>query len=403
MRPAEALSLDARYRAYRYDGRSDVITFPGYAAFGESGWRREKNDVSPELDAPVRNEVFDYWRHDADLGADLRVTRTLTISAEVVAEWWRFTDLRVDKLDEYGAGAGFAVRPSRTLTLEAHYRFADRTAEGYLRGATPENPEARGLLNYNWSDRTRHVADARVQLRPSRAVTLGLLGRFADEEYGGETEGDTPIDQFRFGRTDLQRWIGSADVGVTPAERLSLQATYTIERRTEDMSLAAKDDGPKAADDFGFNDNFAPENYWDSEVLETVHSLDLSASVDLVPDRVTLWAGYSVSFSDVEVDTTNPNGVQATTLANAVAVGWPTIQNRLHSITGDLAVALTPSVRTGVRYLYESYDLDDFAFDVMEPYMAGRSVENSTRFVFADATYGAYDAHVGTAYVAGSF
>jgi hypothetical protein len=39
----------------------------------------------------------------------------------------------------------------------------------------------------------------------------------------------------------------------------------------------------------------------------------------------------------------------------------------------------------------------------MEPYMAGRSVENSTRLLFADATYNAYQAHVGTAYIAGSF
>jgi hypothetical protein len=31
------------------------------------------------------------------------------------------------------------------------------------------------------------------------------------------------------------------------------------------------------------------------------------------------------------------------------------------------------------------------------------SVENSNRYVFADATYNAYEAHVGTLYVSGTF
>jgi MtrB/PioB family decaheme-associated outer membrane protein len=403
VRPANPLALSAKYRVYRYDGRSAEITFPGYAAFGESGWRREKNDVSPELDAPVRNEVFDYWRHDADLGADVRLSRILSVSAEVAAEAWRFGNLRLDKLDEYAAGAGFTVKPAQNASLKVAYRYSDRESDGYQQGATPENPEARGLLNYNWSDRKRHLADARVQYAPSRVVTFGVLGRFLDDEYGGETEGGTPIDRFRFGRTDARTWLGSLDVGVTPVERLSLQLTYTLESRLEELSAATKDDGPKAVDDFGFPDNFAPENYWDSEIDETVHSIGAAATVQIVPERLELDVGYDVSLSDMDVDTSNPNGVSGTTLANAVANDWPTIENRLHSVYGNVSYAFSRAVRAGVRYLYESYDVDDFAWDIVDPYMAGRSVENSTRYVFADALYGGYEAHVATAYVNGSF
>lgn len=402
-RPAQAVGVAVKYRVYRYDGRSDVITFPGYAAFGESAWRREKNDVSPDLDAPVRNEVFDYWRHDADLGADIRLTRMLSVSADVAAEVWRFDGLRLDGLDEYAAGAGVTLRPFRNASLKARYRYADRTSDGYLRGATPENPEARGLMNYNWADRVRHLADARLQYAASRAVSLGLLARFVDDEYGGETEGDAVIDRFRFGRTDARRWLASADVGLAPTDRLSIQIRYSLERRTEQLAAAAKDDAPKATDDFGIPDNFAPENYWTSDIDETLHGVDMAATLQLVPERVALTAAYSLSFSDVDVDTANPNGVRPTTLQNAVANEWPTIKNRLHSLSGDLAFHLSANLQAGVRYLFESYDLDDFAWDVLDPYMAGRSVENSTRFAFSDATYDAYRAHVGTAYVAGSF
>jgi MtrB/PioB family decaheme-associated outer membrane protein len=403
VRPLEPLGVTAKYRAYRYDDRSEEITFPGYAAFGESAWRREKNDVSAGIDALVKNEVFDYWRHEVDLGADYRVSRTVSVAADLAWEGWRFDHLRLDRLDEYAAGVGVVLKPMRNASLKATYRYSDRANDGYLQGVTAENPEARGLLNYNWADRTRHLAEARAQYSPSRLVSLGVIGRFVDEEYGGETEGGTAVDQFRFGRTDLTRWLGSLDVGVNPAERLSLHATYSFEYRKESMANAAKDDGAKATDDFGFTDNFAPENYWSSEILEKVHSVGAAATVQLVPDRLVLDAGYDLSLSAMQIDTENPNGVTATTLANAVANGWPDIENRLHEVFADVAYSLTRNVRAGLRYLYLSYDLDDFAWDPMSPYMAGVSVENTTRFVFTDATYGGYRAHVGTVYVAGAF
>lgn len=403
VRPLTPVAVTAKYRAYRYDNRSKQVTFPGYAAFGESGWRRERNDVSAGLDAPVANELTDYWRHEADLGIDVRLARMLSVSVDGGWEAWRFTDARLDGVDEYAAGAGFVVRPLRNTSLKARYRYADRTNDGYKRGATPENPEARGLLNYNWADRRRHLADARLQYAPTQVVALGLLGRFVDDRYSGKTEVEANIDRFRFGRTSDRSWLGAADAEVTPLERLSIHGTYSFEQRKERMASAAKDDGPKATDDFGIADNFAPENYWRSDIRETVNSLGAGATAQLVPDVLVLDLGYTVSFSDVEVDTRNPNPIVATTLENARAVRWPTIKNRLHEVVADLGWRITPKVRAGVRYLFKSYDLDDFAWDIMQPYMAGSSVENSTRYVFADATYNAYTAQVGTVYVVGTF
>jgi MtrB/PioB family decaheme-associated outer membrane protein len=402
VRPFQPATVTAKYRLYRYDGRSDVITFPGYAAFGESGWRRERNDVTAGLDAPVANEVFDYWRHEADLGIDYRLSRMLSLSLEAGWEAWRYDHLRLDKLDEYSVGAGFAVRPVQNGSLKARYRFSDRTNDGYVRGATPENPEARGLLNYNWADRRRHLADARVQYAPSTVVSLGAIGRFVDDDYGGRTEGDASIDAFRFGRSAARSWLGSADVTVTPGERVSVHATYSLEYRKERMASAAKDDAAKATPSFGFADNFPLENYWSSNIQETVNSVGAGATLQLLR-TLALDVSYNLSFSDVEVDTFNPNPIVATTLANARAVDWPTVTNRFHEVLADLGYRVTPNIKAGVRYLFEWYDLDDFAWDIMQPYMAGVSVENSTRFVFADATYNAYRASVGTLYVSGTF
>lgn len=415
VRPMTPLTVTGRYRVYRYDGRSDEIVFPGYAAFGESGWRRERNDPggAAVLDAPVANEVFDYWRHEAELAGDLRVSRHLSVTVEGGWEGWRYDHLRVDALDEWSIGAGATLRPLRNASLRARYRFSDRTSSGYLRGNTQENPEARGLMNFNWSDRRRHLAEARAQWAPHRVLSLGLIGRLVDESYGGETEGGTTVDAFRFGRTDVRVWSGSADVTVTPLERLSLQASYTRDHRKERLANSAKDDGPKSAgffvnpDGSPLTDSFSPVNYWSSDVTDTADTLGVGFTFDVVPRRVVLDARYGLSFGEVDVDTWNPNGVvvggTTPTLLNAVASDWPAVDSRLHEVVVDLAWRLTPRVRTGARYLFADYDLDDWAWDPMRPYMATASAENTTRYVFADATFGGYRAHVGTLYVAGSF
>jgi hypothetical protein len=138
-------------------------------------------------------------------------------------------------------------------------------------------------------------------------------------------------------------------------------------------------------------------------VDETVNTLGLGATVLLVRGLLVLDLGYDLSFGDIEVDTWNPNPIVATTLENAKAVDWPTITTRQHDAYADVSYQLSPNVRAGARYLYATYELDDWAWDIMQPYMAGISAENSTRMVFADTTYERYEAHVGTVYVAGSF
>lgn len=408
VRPVDVVTVAAKYRLYRYDGRSDEITFPGYSAFGDSFWRTVRNDPGE----PVRNEVFDYWRHEVDASVDTRVTRILSVGVEGGWEGWRYDHLRVDRLDEYSAGASFTLKPVRNASLKGRYRFSDRTNQGYLRGASRENPEARGLVNFNWADRTRHLADARVQYAPTRMISFGVLGRFVDEEYGGQTEGGTILDAFRFGRTDVTSALGSLDVTVTPADRLALFASYSYERRKERIASGAKDEAGKSTlvdpiTATTLADQFSPVNYWRSNVVDTVNTVGVGATLQLVPERLVLDARYSFSFSDVKVDTFNPNPIVATgpftTLDNAIANDWPTVKSRLHEVIADLGWRLSPNARAGLRYLFQSYDLDDFAWERMSPYMAGRSVENTTRFLYANATYDSYFAHVATAYLAGSF
>ncbi|MBI5548331.1 MAG: MtrB/PioB family outer membrane beta-barrel protein [Deltaproteobacteria bacterium] len=400
LHPLERLGINARYRYYKYDGRSREVTFPGYAAFGESFWRTVKNDRN----APVQNEVFDFTRQDAELAVDVRILRPLSAFVEAAWEGTSMSGLRIEDMDELSIGGGMLFRPGRSATVKASYRYLDRVTDPYLQGRTAENPEATGLINFNWAERRRHQADARLQLTPAKLISLGALVRAADEEYSGNSEGTTVADVFRFGRTDRRSFVAGADLTLIPSERLSAFVSYAWEYSEERMANASKDDSAKAeAGSLGIADDYPAENYWNSNIFERVNTVGVGTTIQLLPDRLVLDAHYNFSYSDMDVETLNPNGVSSLTLANAVANDWPTLRNRLHQVVVDLHFRVTPDIRLGARYLFDWYRLDDFAWDVLEPYMAGQTVENSTRFLFADATYHGYRAHVVTIYATGRF
>lgn len=165
------------------------------------------------------------------------------------------------------------------------------------------------------------------------------------------------------------------------------------------MASAAKDDGVKAAGDFGYNDDYAPENYWNADIVEDVDTVGVGATFDLIPGKLVLDAGYNLSMSRMEFTTVNPNGVSSTTLENAVANEWRTARSRLHEFKADLGYQVSKQLKVGVRYFYEYCNLDDFAWDGLETSMAGNTVENSTSFIFFDATYDHHAGHVGGVYL----
>lgn len=256
-------------------------------------------------------------------------------------------------------------------------------------------------MNFNWAERKRHQADARMQLSPLELLSLAVSLKAADDRYGGRSEGPEVIDQFRFGRTHVQWAIGAVEVTANPLEPLSLRASYAREYRQEQLASGAKDEVAK--DPLGLGDQFASPNHWNSELYERVNSVGAGATVGLVPEKLTLEVGYLLSASEMEIQTFNRQGIAETTLLNAVAREWPRIHSRLHELNVGLGYQLGPEVRAGFQYFYSRYRLDDFAWNDLQPLMAGLSAENTTRFLFAGATYRGYDAHLSSLYLEGRF
>jgi MtrB/PioB family decaheme-associated outer membrane protein len=406
LKPAAPLKAVLKYRYYDYKNESDEIRFPGYAAFGESYWRLFKNDVTGPNDAPVVNEPLSYTRQNADLSLDFHASKPLTLLFEAGWEGWKRENLRIDSTTEYGAGAGFLYKPVKNAGLKAGYRYAKRTVDGYKTGDTAANPEAVGLVNYDWADRIRHKANARFHYDPIETLSLGISGSYLKDKLAEDD---------RFGLKKVENVAGGLDVSYTPSERLTLFVNYVREYRKSRMNSGSKDD---AFDIASTTDNeaalfgaFNPLNYWNSDIKETTDTVGVGAKIQIVPRRLALDTGYNLSYGKTDFDVVNPNSDLAVAngfaagakLANAVAQSWPKVVNRLHELKASLSYRWFDDLTVGVGYLFEWFKLDDFAWNNLQPYMAGQTAENSTKYVFAGAPYRKYEAHVGQLFLVYKF
>ncbi len=398
-KPVDKLGASLKYRYYDYSNHSDRILFPGYAAYGESYWRTVKNDKN----AAVRNDTPSYTRQTAKLAVDYEILHPLTLEADALWDRYNHKQQRIDSTDEVGAGVGFLYKPVTIASLKGAYHYAHRAVKNYKAGATASNPEAVGLVNFNWADRVRNRADLRADISPMETVSFGAAGQYQNDDYGGGE---------RFGFKSQKNLIGSVDATYDPSDKFSFSVNYSREHRKGRTQNAAKDDAfnvvGSALDDNFSGDNFNPFNYWNTDITEDVDTIGLEATVRPIPEKMTLNMGYDYSESRMRFDTSNPNAVAAsaagysgTKLANGASQAWPTVVNRLHEVRLGGSYELIKDLTVGLNYLFSWYALDDFSNTTS--YLAGASVENSTRYVMTGASNYDYKAHVVGTYLAYKF
>lgn len=379
-KPIDSLAVTAKYRYYDYDNQSPAITFPGYAAFGESFWRTGNNDPRATANAGSITKPLSYTRQNAELAIDYHLFKPLTLMVEGGWEGWNRKNLRIDSTEELSVSGGFVYKPTKTANLSGRYKYSHRTVDGYKPGANAENPEAIGQANFDWAERIRHQANTRLMITPVESVTIGLSGQYQQDELGGNN---------RFGLKKTENAVGTIDIAYNPSEIFTVFANYVKEYRKGAMQSAAKDNAVGA-------ENYFQQNFWNSDIYERTDTIGAGVTVQVIPSKLTLNTSYNLSYSKMDINTKNV-ALAANTLQNAIAQPFPTVTSRLQEVKADLAYNFTKNLKAGVTYLYEWYKLDDFANT--SAYMAGTSVENSTKYVFAGANNYNYDAHVTAIYM----
>lgn len=387
-RPTGPITLEATGRYYKYDDKTPRLNFPGYAAFGESAFRRgigqKEGDASVLFNEP---SMYDQIRLGVKGGWTIQAPHLVTVGYErVMTDYER---RQVDKTNEDIITARLRGGEG-VIDWNAFYQIGRRTHDGeYEIGL-----EKSKLRMFDVWDRDRDRFGAEIDAELSPGFIVGLSGSRLQDKYPGKVEGaayDYGLQESNLNEVALtgsyqpanDRWTLSGALGMDNSEWKTLAVTKTGWDATTD---------------------YDPVNRWSrNQDDRTVWgSADLRA--ELVPGRWTGQLRYRVNAYTGDVLTANPELTDHIT-NSAYALEWSELKTTWHEFQLALDHWFMPGFAIGLRYTYSPFRIEDPAWNSLQPYMQGTVEElrsspddlrdaNASRFLFIDSRYDDTNAHV---------
>lgn len=379
------VSLRAGYRYFDLEDGRPEIEFPGYSSSGDSYVRRSIGQTLNGQKA-LFNEVGGYTRQRLTLGAAVRLG-PVTLDGEYTRTGWDYVARQVDKTtdDAFKGTVRFMAGPAN---VNAYYRSGSRDFDGpYAVGL-----ETSAVRAYDVWKRDQSKAGVDVEVPLSDTTSFSLGGSYGKDEYPGAVEGFT----YGYGLQESKsgslfgglawakdEWSLGAWAGLDQYEWNSLQVTKT--------SLGA---------------DYNPTDRWSRGSSDDVYWIGVEAVAPLGKDvklRGDLnYQKFTGDWTTVNLATPDVN--------SAVAYPFPDLSDGTLTFRASLLWEVTPRISIEGRYWYEPYRLDDFTWDLMQPYMQGVFKEtrsstsdigdmNVSRFLFLDSRYSDYTAHVVSAFI----
>ncbi len=374
-RPIDPLSLNLKVNYYDYDNNSRRIVFPdGWARVAESQWSEPDN-------AGVVNRVPSWRRLRSSADAAYEVNERLTLIADYLYEvYWRNSDRNADT-GENIVGGRVNFEPVSWANLRAGYHWSERSISGLYR---PEPAhqfyEWERLRMFDQSDRMRNDVDVYLGFDPIDRLSFGLSFNYRADDY----------DEDYYGLHDRDGWTLGVDGTWAICDRATVSAFYSRDDFTTRMLLRAKSSAA------GGGDFAVPENDWITKIGDVANTVGGSVTLGLIPEKLTLELGADYSFARSRFRSRNVNFVPGVTSSSGTAWDWPNTDINTTQLTADLAYHWTDSVSTSIRYLYEDFELTDAFTDPVVPYGNPPDAQGNRLdyFIFLDANYESYTAHV---------
>jgi hypothetical protein len=379
------VALRAGYRYYELEDGRPSIQFPGYSSSGDSYFRRGVGQTVDGQKA-LFNGVGGYTRQRLNVGAAAKVG-PVTLDGEYVRTGWEYEERQVDETTD-DAFKGTVRFLAAGANVNAFYLHASREYEGSYHVGL----ETSGVRAYDVWTRDRDQVGVDVDVPVSEELTVAFGGSYWKDEYPGAVEGFT----YGYGLQDSKsgalhagltwardEWVLGAWAGYDQYEWNSFQVTKT-----------------------GLTKDYDPTNRWDRGSSDDLYWIGLEAVAPLA-ENLTLRGDFN--YQKFTGDWTTQN-LGAPDVNSAVAYPFPELSDSTLTFRASLLWEVAPKVTVEGRYWYEPYRLDDFTWDIMQPYMQGVFKEtrssasdvgdmNVSRFLFLDSRYSDYTAHVVSAFV----
>jgi hypothetical protein len=240
---------------------------------------------------------------------------------------------------------------------------------------------------FDQADRVRHAAAFTLNYAPGPAWLFSAAMDYLSDDY----------DEGFFGLNKNLRSNFTVDANYAPDDRYGFVAYFNRDRTNFTYRGIARGAGAFV---------WALENEWDRTTRDLVDTFGIGANVTALDEqRLRFDVSYDLSFAQQMIRTFNPRAPRPESFTDASAWPFPDVKNRFHEFRVDASYRMRPELQLGTRYLFEPYRLDDYALDIMQPYMLGfEAPENDTRrSIYLNSRHASSDAHLFGVYIRYTF
>lgn len=397
--PIQKLNLRAWVRHYGLDNNTP-----------QSRWQYVTSDTT-NLNGTVAyvnkrvNLPFASDRTNGGIDASYRILRS-TLSAgyerEAVQRDFREADTAEDRVT-----VSWRLRPTSWANLRARYVFGRRngdydpfvTREGYWYGPTEasdgNNPRFTfdnhpDMVRFDVADRRRHQGEFTLTVNPRESVSFSGNVRYRYDNFDsdvqpiqplagtgvGDVTATTPGDQL--GLLKDIRWRYSLDTFYMPADRFSLNAFLSLDNSTSRQRSLEFDENQKMTPNSVATAELGgwtrAGSQWTADFKDRNWTAGFGTTIGLVPNRVTLDAGYTVSLGDLDVTyagygVTNAFGAPFPPNHQFAFSSPPRINQDLHSFDLRFQFPIIDKVALVLGYNYERFRLGDWAQGTAFPWV----------------------------------
>ena len=436
--PMPRLNLRAFYRLNNMDNQTPSSRWQ-YVTSDTSNLNGTVSYVNKRVSLPYASD-----RQNLGLDATWRLPARSSLSLGYEREGIDRVDREADT-DEDRLRATWRLRAARWGSFEARYLFGRRdggvydnevTHDGYWYAPGDANDNNNPLLTfdnhpdmrrYDVSDRQRHELHFRFNLTRADAVALSLFMRYRNDDFDSGVTSSQPLlgtgladeaasspgDQL--GRLEDVRTRYGVDFFAQPNSRLTFNAFLNYDLGSaSDRSLEFNENNkanPSAVATAELGPWTRRGSQWTADIDDRTWTTGLGATLQVVPDRLTLLADYTTSLASIDIayggyGTTNWDGTPFPPNHQFAFSSPPQITENLHtlSVRGEIPIRALMLV---AGYSYERYTVEDWQQGATAPWVepvgadmllrdTSRSFQWGNR-LFNLGTYLApsYDAHLG--------
>ncbi len=340
-RPMDKMNVEARYRIYDLDNKSDHITFDSRVPYDD--------DVAV---GTFTTELYDYRRQNGDLDVSYRVSDPATLHMGFNWENWRRSQNReVRHSNELTGSIGGDYRVTEWATIKTEVSLGDKEGTYFTIGSI-QLPE---LRKYDEADRLRVATDWRLMMVPTELVVVSLSGGVTHDDYSNSD----------FGLVKEHAWHAGVDVEYSPFDWMSLAAYYEYDytkRQQRSMNRSSTAQRPDAE----------PDRVWVSNGTDQGHNVGVDMKLVVVKDLLDARLGYQFQKGDADTDA-RPNNPNDPATAGG-PVDFPDIDDTLNILTTELTWHVMEKLDLIGAYRFEDYRHQNFQTDPLGTYFGGNDV-----------------------------